>query len=83
VKAQQAVLALEADLRQLAISNRDYSEWDDGYDYVLERDDTIDQAFVRTLLTDEAMRRSSRPLNTRRGYGQTVLIRAFRAGKSA
>lgn len=34
-KAMQALRALEADLNQLAVSTRDYAEWDDAQDYVM------------------------------------------------
>jgi diguanylate cyclase (GGDEF)-like protein len=36
--ATQAVRALEADLNQLAVSTRDYAEWDDAHAFVLSRD---------------------------------------------
>ena len=37
-KARQVVRALEADLNQLAISTRDYAEWDDAQQYFLHRE---------------------------------------------
>jgi hypothetical protein len=36
-KAVQALRALEADLNQLALSTRDYGEWDNAYQYVPSR----------------------------------------------
>ena len=43
-KAAQALRALEADLNQLALSTRDYAQWDDAYDFVASRD----AEFVKT-----------------------------------
>ncbi len=37
-KATQALRALEADLNQLAVSTRDYAEWDDAEQYARDRD---------------------------------------------
>lgn len=37
-KAVQALRALEADMNQLAVSTRDYAEWDDAQNYVMTRD---------------------------------------------
>jgi sensor domain CHASE-containing protein len=37
-KAEQVYRAFEADLQQLAISNRDYAEWDDAEEFVRTRD---------------------------------------------
>ena len=37
-KARQLYRALNADLRQLEISNRDYAEWDDAADFVASHD---------------------------------------------
>lgn len=37
-KAVQAQRALEADLNQLAVSTRDYAEWDDAQTYIVDRD---------------------------------------------
>jgi sensor domain CHASE-containing protein len=36
-KATQVYRAFEADLRQLAISNRDYAQWDDAEEFYQER----------------------------------------------
>jgi diguanylate cyclase (GGDEF)-like protein/PAS domain S-box-containing protein len=40
-RAVQVYQAFESDLRQLAISNRDYAEWDDAEKYVRTRDETF------------------------------------------
>jgi diguanylate cyclase (GGDEF)-like protein len=37
-KAEQVYRAFEADLQQLAISNRDYAEWDDAEEFIHKRD---------------------------------------------
>ena len=43
-KAEQVYRAFEADLRQLAISNRDYAQWDDAQQYIRTRDPDFIQA---------------------------------------
>jgi diguanylate cyclase (GGDEF)-like protein len=37
-KAEQILRALAADLHQLAISTRDYAEWDGSYQFIMQRD---------------------------------------------
>lgn len=37
-KAEQILRAVEADLNQLAISNRDYAQWDDAHRFIRQRD---------------------------------------------
>jgi diguanylate cyclase (GGDEF)-like protein/PAS domain S-box-containing protein len=37
-KAAQGIRAVETDLNQLALSTRDYAEWDDAQQFILERD---------------------------------------------
>jgi diguanylate cyclase (GGDEF)-like protein/PAS domain S-box-containing protein len=51
-KTLQVYRAFEADLRQLAISNRDYAEWDDAAEFVRTGDSKFIAAnFVRETLT--------------------------------
>src|ERR1700678_2826176 len=50
-KALQVYRAFEADLRQLAISNRDYAEWDDAADFVK----TGDPRFISTNFIPDAL----------------------------
>jgi diguanylate cyclase (GGDEF)-like protein len=51
-KAEQVYRALEADLRQLAISNRDYAQWDDAQQYVHTRNsDFIEANFSAETLS--------------------------------
>jgi diguanylate cyclase (GGDEF)-like protein/PAS domain S-box-containing protein len=51
-KTLQIYRAFEADLRQLAISNRDYAEWDDAAEFVRSGDARFIAAnFVRETLT--------------------------------
>jgi diguanylate cyclase (GGDEF)-like protein/PAS domain S-box-containing protein len=51
-KAVQIYRAFEADLRQLAISNRDYAQWDDSVQFVQDRNQHyIDANLVRETLS--------------------------------
>jgi diguanylate cyclase (GGDEF)-like protein/PAS domain S-box-containing protein len=50
-KAVQALRALEADLNQLALSTRDYGEWDDAHQYVL----THDPQFLRANFSFDSL----------------------------
>jgi diguanylate cyclase (GGDEF)-like protein/PAS domain S-box-containing protein len=50
-KALQVYRAFEADLRQLAISNRDYAEWDDAVDFV----QTGNPRFISTNFIPDAL----------------------------
>ena len=52
-KAEQVYRAFEADLRQLAISNRDYAEWDDAQQFMVMRDQGfIDGNFSADTLSE-------------------------------
>jgi diguanylate cyclase (GGDEF)-like protein/PAS domain S-box-containing protein len=50
-KAEHVLRAFEADLNQLAISNRDYAEWDDAAQFVAERN----PSFIESNLTFETL----------------------------
>ncbi len=50
-KAEQVLRAFETDLNQLAISNRDYAEWDDAVRFVHERN----ADFIESNLTYETL----------------------------
>lgn len=50
-KATQLARALDADLRQLAVSNRDYAEWDEAFNYI----QTFDPHFISANFTRETL----------------------------
>lgn len=50
-KSEQVLRALETDLNQLALSTRDYGEWDDAQDYVQNRD----PAFLRANFSADSL----------------------------